>query len=295
MPIWSNSKNRKQASQFSTIQLGFAGIMVRSSSNRLQWDEMQVVTHDVATNSLNWVIHLNSAMHVSLSVRLHVPILQTESLFGCRRRVYSFLSGEDRIRNFYDWEDEKNSIESKYSGNKSGRENTKRVLPQKRSISCFQSQYDSRCHRRSDMARSLQLTGTESPNRSEMLRFECAMNIRRAVAQSSSSKTKSIMFFKMFEHCRSQLERVSLGKVQDGKDSSCSYLLREIQIDMALISPVCERATYHLIIVSGQSKWKNIFSQERPVTISIAIKGLLTEDGLHGSWNIRCNCPPLSA
>ncbi len=169
MPIWSNSKNRKQASRFSTIQLGFAGIMVRSSSNRLQWDEMQVVTHDVATNSLNWVVHLNSAMHVLSSVRLHVPILQTESSFRCRRRVYSFLSGENRIRDFYDCEDEKYSIESKYSGTKSGRENTKRILPQKRSISCFQSQHDSRCRRRSDMARSLQLTGTKSPNRSEML------------------------------------------------------------------------------------------------------------------------------
>ncbi len=46
------------------------------------------------------------------------------------------------------------------------------------------------------------------------------MNILGAVAQSSSSNTKSIMFFKMFDHCLSQLERVNLGKVQDSKDSS---------------------------------------------------------------------------
>ncbi len=171
MLIWSNSKNRKQASRFSTVQQGFAGIMARSSSNRQHWDQMKVVTHDFAPTSLIWVLYLNSTMHMSSSVRLHVPILQTELLFGYIWRVYSFLSGEDRIRNFYDCEDEKYSIESKYSGTKSSRENTKRMLPQKRSISYFQSQYDSKCHRRSDMACSLQPTGIESPNRSEMPRF----------------------------------------------------------------------------------------------------------------------------
>ncbi len=63
-----------------------------------------------------------------------------------------------------------------------------------------------------------------------------------------------------------------------------------MQIAMALIRPICERATYHLIIVSGQSKWKNIFSQEGPVTITAAITGLLTEDGLHGPFSAGNSC-----
>ena len=109
--------------------------MARSSSNLLQWDTMQIVTHDIATGSLKWVDRIICSMNLSPSLRVHLPILLTEPCSDSKERVNNFLSGKDNISSYYAYSGKTCNVESNMISTGKSEIQTRTILPKKRSIS----------------------------------------------------------------------------------------------------------------------------------------------------------------